>query len=489
MFVHLRYFSFIIFILVVAIAFAIGFYFHSVASKGVIQAPSEHAAKMLGESFSNVLWKRYQGVFESLSKKDVRDWSQNKSFVQFQKEARWFFSAIPALKLSLLTPSGDPFFSTNKSRIISERVADMSAALSQARLGTISSLVIPNAGISGSEPGVVDTNVVMVKTFVPIKDSQGNVKVIIDLAQDASVTWTYLDEFQYILIAVIVAICTVMYAIMFFMSRHAGSIINKQHETNLELAAAKARAETENREKSKFLANISHELRTPLNAIIGFSEILKDESMGPIENEQYKDYIRDINASGVHLLSLINDILDYSKAEANKLDVEFVDVNVTKTVISSIRLVGPRAEEAGVELIQKLPNEHLILKADPKRFKQVLLNLLSNAVKFTPEGGKVTVMVTKNTDVIAIEVTDTGIGIAAKDIAKAMATFGQVDSKLSRRYEGTGLGLPLTKKLVELMNGAFDIKSELGLGTTITLLFPLKQSEDTEETNTDDMEA
>jgi two-component system cell cycle sensor histidine kinase PleC len=251
-------------------------------------------------------------------------------------------------------------------------------------------------------------------------------------------------------------------------------IIARQHEANLELAAQAASAQAENRDKSQFLANVSHELRTPLNAIIGFSEFIKSERSGPIGNDKYGEYIRDIHGSGVHLLSLINDILDYSKAEADKLELEISEVDATKTVRNSMRLVSPRAEDAQVQLIEEIPREHFILKTDAKKIKQVMLNLLSNAVKFTPVGGSVTVSMWQNVvdGGLSIEVRDTGIGIAPKDISRAMAPFGQVDNTLSRKYEGTGLGLPLTRKFVEIMGGTFSIASEVGKGTTITIVFP-----------------
>ncbi len=215
-------------------------------------------------------------------------------------------------------------------------------------------------------------------------------------------------------------------------------------------------------------------MRTPLNAIIGFSEFIKSERNGPIANERYAEYIRDIHGSGVHLLSLINDILDYSKAEADKLDLDISEVDATKSVRNSIRLMLPRAEQAQVTLIDDLPHEHFILVTDQKKLKQIMLNLLSNAVKFTKPGGSVTVSVWQNLsdETITFEIKDTGIGIAAKDISRAMAPFGQVDNALSRKYEGTGLGLPLTKKFVEIMGGTFKIASEVGVGTTIAFTLP-----------------
>jgi two-component system cell cycle sensor histidine kinase PleC len=252
-------------------------------------------------------------------------------------------------------------------------------------------------------------------------------------------------------------------------------VIQKQHEETVRLEREKTIAEAQNQEKSMFLANVSHELRTPLNAVIGFSEIIKDEVMGPVGHPQYKEYINDINSSGVHLLSLINDILDYSKAEARKLEVDMSQMDLTKSIQSSVRLLETRAKEAKITLVHDELEKTIKLHADPKRMKQIILNLLSNAVKFTPENGKVTLKVQEKPvdNVVVLTVQDTGIGIAPKDLSKALSPFGQIDSSLARRYEGTGLGLPLTKKLTELMGGIFEITSEEGLGTTVTLTFPL----------------
>jgi len=256
-------------------------------------------------------------------------------------------------------------------------------------------------------------------------------------------------------------------------TNYAQRIINKQFETNRLLEEAKIKAENESLAKTDFLANISHELRTPLNAIIGFSEIMIAETYGKIENDQYRDYVNDINNSGKHLLSVINDILDFSKASADRLSVDKVEIDLNKLALSSMRFVKPRADEASVMLVHNMPEEHVIIFADPKRLKQALLNLLSNAVKFTPPEGSVTLSlkVNKVKKVVYIILADTGIGMSDSDIPKALSSFGQVDNKLSRRYEGTGLGLPLTKKLVELMNGVFDLQSEPGKGTTVTLTF------------------
>lgn len=229
----------------------------------------------------------------------------------------------------------------------------------------------------------------------------------------------------------------------------------------------------ENVQQSQFLTNFTHELRTPLNSIIGFSGLLKDETLGPLGNSEYMKYSSDINMSGLHLLSLINDILDYSKSEVGKLKVNITEVEVIKIIKQSLSLVAPRASESKLDLLQSFASDYFVVRLDPKRFKQIMLNLLSNSVKFTPEGGSVMVSVFPDIkgEKISIEVKDTGVGIDEKDIPTVMSLFGQVETNLNRKYEGTGIGLPFAKKLTTLMGGSFDLQSKVGVGTRITLTF------------------
>ena len=239
------------------------------------------------------------------------------------------------------------------------------------------------------------------------------------------------------------------------------------------LRAAKEQAELASRAKSEFLANMSHELRTPLNAVIGFSEMIRNQVIGKIGNAKYLEYAKDINDSGAHLLGLITDILDLSKIEAGRLKLDEEHVDVARVIRNCLTLVKERAHTGGLTLERKVPLELPALRADERKLKQILLNLLSNAVKFTPEGGTVTLTVAVGPrGGFVIQVIDSGIGIASEDIATAMAPFGQVDSTLSRKYEGTGLGLPLTKALVELHGATLELESEVGKGTTATVRFP-----------------
>ena len=257
--------------------------------------------------------------------------------------------------------------------------------------------------------------------------------------------------------------------------RSANQYLDKQsrqlEELTQHMIQARDQAVLANRTKSEFLANMSHELRTPLNAIIGFSDVMKGELFGPVGAPKYVEYVEDINDSGMHLLELINDILDLSKIEAGKTDLHEEGFNVSRVLTSCLTLVKERAKEAGVEIECDAASNLPALYADERKFKQIYINLLSNAIKFTPPGGKVVTRVWYHeNDGYVLQVT--GIGIALADIPKALTPFQQIDSALNRKYEGTGLGLPLTRALVELHGGTLGLQSKVDVGTTVTVRFP-----------------
>ena len=214
---------------------------------------------------------------------------------------------------------------------------------------------------------------------------------------------------------------------------------------------------------------MSHELRTPLNAIIGFSDILRNERFGPLGAPRYLEYARDINQSGVHLLSLIDDILDISKAEAGKLELLESDIAVADLVDKPLRLMQPKAAENGLTLDAVLATPNAWLRGDERKLLQILLNLLSNAVKFTPPGGRVLLRQRLAEDgAVVFAIEDTGIGIAQEDIATVFSEFGQIADPHTRGQRGSGLGIPLAVTLVELHGGKLHLESEIGVGTTVT---------------------
>jgi signal transduction histidine kinase len=264
----------------------------------------------------------------------------------------------------------------------------------------------------------------------------------------------------------------------YVMERHRVETALMVAKYDAEKAAAAARtamakAQTSDRAKSEFLTNMSHELRTPLNAILGFSEIMKEELLGSLGVAQYREYVADIHESGSYLLDVISDILDISKVETGNLELSESEVQLDEVIRKSLRLVKERAQEAGVALDTEIEGDLPKLFADERLLNQCLVNLLSNAVKFTPKGGRVTVQVQRPEDGrLHLGVADSGIGISAEDFEKVLSPFGQVESAYSGTYEGTGLGLPITKALIELHDGALSLDSAVGVGTTITLTFP-----------------
>jgi two-component system cell cycle sensor histidine kinase PleC len=247
-------------------------------------------------------------------------------------------------------------------------------------------------------------------------------------------------------------------------------------QTVNELNAARHIAVEANKAKSEFLASMSHELRTPLNAILGFSEIIKEETFGPVGLHKYVDYAADVHSSGRHLLDLINDILDLSKIDAGKVELHEEELSLAHVMDDSLSLVRERALRGGVALVEEKPAGALpSIWADRRLLKQILLNLLSNAINFTPAGGTVTIGLFADASGIGFTVRDTGIGMTDEDVKIAMSPYGQIDSRVSRKHKGTGLGLPISLSLAKLHGGDLIVQSAPDQGTTMTLRMPLSR--------------
>jgi two-component system cell cycle sensor histidine kinase PleC len=240
---------------------------------------------------------------------------------------------------------------------------------------------------------------------------------------------------------------------------------------NAEAELKRQEAETANAAKTAFLANMSHELRTPLNAILGFSDIIAQQTIGSAA--RHAEYAADIHASGQHLLSLINDLLDVAKIEAGKMEIEPHPLDAAHVVVDLQRLLGPRAAARGQSLSAEMAPGLPLVMADERAFRQIVLNLLSNAVKFTPQGGTIVVAARPDSDGLLLQVEDDGPGIAKEKLAQIFTPFSQIDNRYGRQAGGTGLGLALVKGLVELHGGRVWIDSILGHGTVVNVYFPL----------------
>jgi two-component system cell cycle sensor histidine kinase PleC len=486
MFSYLRYFSLVSLVLVFVSAYLAGGYLRDRATEDVLGSATR-TTQTVAEAYGRLIWPaqqatiwRFQQYTSRKILKNPEEWKKYEEFFPFRDQSLNYLETAPVTLAAIYTKD------TEGSIILSTRAtggeltgdAHSRALYDRALGGEVVTRLRPDTPIYDAQ-GQARRGTVL-QLFYPLLyrveaagQATAPIIAVLQLQYDITQPLQDAEKLQYYITGSVIGLFLLLITVLFLSIQRAEGIIAKQHELNLELTAAVAAAEAENRDKAQFLANISHELRTPLNAIIGFSEILKNDLSMQLANQQ-REYLEDIHGSGKHLLSLINDILDYSKAEAGKLEVDVSEIDAIKMVKNSLRLVIPRAEQAQVTLMEDLPTKHFILQTDAKKLKQVLLNILSNAVKFTPAGGEVRISCWHNpeTDKVTFEIKDTGVGIAQKDIARVMTPFGQADSTLARRFEGTGLGLPLSKKFVEIMGGTFTLTSEVNKGTTVTMVFP-----------------
>ena len=493
MFNLLRYFSLTSAVVVVIATFGvISLYRHVAVDDIVAAAESDNAG--LAQSFADEIWPAFATHFLAVDGTDLKGLRTSVETAALHLSLESLTRGLPVLKVRIYTAGGQLAYSTWVEEI-GDTPAEVSEPLRAAMAGVASSALVDRPDYV-MPSGDLEARY-LVETHLPILDDKGRLQGIFELHTDVTDLMVGIRETISGMVLAILLAFAALYGALYLIVRRADRILKDQYHDLLSsreklqarndelqreiaeririekaLISANRAAEAANRAKSEFLANMSHELRTPLNAVIGFSDTMLDGIFGQIRNRKYVEYIRDIGGAGRHLLAVINDILDLSKIEAGEETLEESEFDVGESIASCRALVEAWAEKAEIELTTALPEPPILLFADARKFRQILLNLVSNAIKFTPAGGVVGIKAWRDTaQACVVEVNDTGIGMDPADIPKALAIFGQVDSGLARQFEGTGLGLPLAKRFADLHGAELEIDSQLGAGTTVTVRF------------------
>jgi two-component system, cell cycle sensor histidine kinase PleC len=457
----------VIFVAMVALAYA-----NHVAATSHLTALAEQNNIALAKATSNNLWQRFSPFIQS-NRAGLPSPTDDPYIAALHAEVVAQMRGLNIVKVKIYNPDGITVFSTETKQIGEDK--SRNAGFVAARGGTVISELTYRNSFSAFEGVIEDRN--LLATYVPLFTAGPGsvVEGVFEIYADVTEFLARVRRAQIFETAILVVTFVTIYVAMLLVVMRLERAGHKQQAANIKLAASVARAESASQMKSEFLANISHELRTPLNAIIGFSDILAQQYFGPLTPKQ-EEYVNDISQSGRHLLALINDILDMTKVETGKLELRDDKIDASAVIESCMPLVRQWATEAGITLLAELPSDLPPLRADELRVRQILLNLLSNAIKFTAAGGHVTVGASRHeSGGLAFSVIDTGIGMSADEVGLAMMPFRQVDNSLARKYEGTGLGLPLVKALVELHGGRLQLRSTPKIGTSVTAIFPAQR--------------
>jgi signal transduction histidine kinase len=317
----------------------------------------------------------------------------------------------------------------------------------------------------------------IVESYIPIYDADNRRKVVavFEIYDDITPLLAQFRDSEFRAGLFLGSVLLLIYAGLVMMVARSELVARRHHEAGRRMADAAARADAASTAKSEFLANMSHELRTPLNAIVGFSEVMKDGLLGPVTPRPYAEYVRHIWIAASHLTDIIGNILDLSKIDAGKVTVETSRVALPETILLVCGMMHDKASKRGITLTQELDPGLDTMVTDPVKLRQILLNLLSNAIKFTNNGGRVTLRAGRVGDHVEFLIRDTGIGMDEAGIKIAMSPFGQIESPFSRMHEGTGLGLPLTQRLVGLIGGRMELSSQKGVGTEVRVTLPIEE--------------
>ena len=426
----------------------------------------------LTQAVANGLWPQFAGFVAEAAGMAPDAVRQDVRTQELAAKVGALMAGTSILKVKLYTLSGFTAFSTEAGQIGGDYSDNPRFLITRA--GGIASKLEFRESFNSMTGPMRDRWVL--SSYIPVRPggATGRIEGVAEIYSDVSDLHARMRHTERVQIAVGGGTFLLVFCLLLAMVGYADRQIRRHHRDNLRLTGNVARAEAASQAKSDFLANMSHELRTPLNAIIGFSEMIRDATLGPVGNSSYTAYAGDIHDAGQHLLMIINDVLDLVKIDSGQMPLAIERVDVRDVIDGVVRLMQPQAAKADVTLLYDNSPVTDPIDTDEAKLRQILINLVANGVKFTPAGGSVRIAVMQDSShgQIRIVVEDTGIGIAADDIAVALAPFSQVDTTLARQFEGTGLGLPLSKGLAQRLGGDLSLDSTPGRGTAVTVTLP-----------------
>ena len=445
-------------------------------------------------------------AFRVVNEVDEHQWGGNINYLNLMINSINFFSGTSAVNIKLRNNKGQLIYShtnTDISQLDEQKALDVTKPAyyrslayyldlmgsvfypqqfktinyNSSSLGQVQSAIMRNTVFEDAN-GLIKLGT-LVHVIVPLMDknpgSNFSVLSYLEVYYDITAVWIKMENMRYIVILFALAVMSVIAWYQSIIYNKFQKVIDVMIDLNNRLRVEKQVIENQNIQKTVFLSTISHEMKTPLSSIIGYSEVILAEQADEVSNPTYKQYAEDIDNMAKYTLALVKDILDYAKATVAILKLDTSCFDIRKILLFSVKMVELKAQESAVKILLNMSSESLAIVADQKRFKQSVLNILTNAIKYTPAGGEIKIYAdfdrSMKYDQVRIIFEDNGIGIAPKDLSNAVENYHEINELKSTKYDGTGLGLPFTKKLIELMGGKFEIESELGHGTKITFIF------------------
>ena len=467
---------------VVCVAGAVLAYHQQATAIDQLERMAERNNIGLTTAFGNSIWPRFFRFIDQAHRLNPEEIRRHPRTPELHAAVAALMAGTSVLKVKIYDIRGMTAFSTDPSQIGLD-YSDNPRLLAALRNGSASELEFRETFNAFSGP-LRDRYVL--SSYIPVRPGGGSnaIEGVVEIYSDVTDFHAYVGRRGTTQIVVVAIAFLIVFALLLIAVWYAERLIRRHHERGLELTRNVSKAEAASRAKSEFMANMSHELRTPLNAVIGFSSILQSEPQGPLGAPEYGKFVAAIHDGGLHLLDVIDDVLQLAETESGKIEFNAESVDPTALVGSVCQFLSDRANKKDISLVTDFPADMPEIRSDPLKLRQIVLNLLSNAVKFTPPGGKVTLRLAAADDSIVITVSDSGIGIRAEDIPLAFAPFGQVDGSLSREHEGTGLGLPLSLKLAEAFGGLLKMVSAPGEGTSVRVVLPVAGPTDTADQST-----